>query len=230
MPTIDLVHEPPAYATTTLIGLLERERFNAPTLLIERGLDEDGTPFIHHENSTAALGAACTALHTCQRGTAAVDLTPLTAELVNIWLVAAVVARSAGEDRVLRDLARGMGPWMIPQGWGSRFLHASINNRAQEDSQVIILMQEAVRERAPGMRLRVVRDALEALDANPDDKFLQFWRRALAFVVGAVIFQEPLGRLHAEYNAHRNSPASRHRRAVDFIYEEAIPTYQSIRD
>lgn len=231
VPAIDLVHEPPAYALTTLIGLLERDRFNAPTLLIERGLDESGTPFIHHENTTAALGATCTALYSGARGLdAATEFSPLLNDLVNIWMVAAVVSRSPEEDGVLRDLARGMGPWMIPHGWGGRLLHASHSKGSPQESLVITLIQEAVRERAPGMRLRIVRHALEALDASPDDQNLQFWRRALAYVVGAGIFQDPLGRLHAEYNAHRDSPSSRHRRAVDFIYQEAIPTYQSVRD
>ncbi|MBK1650646.1 hypothetical protein [Halorhodospira halochloris] len=230
VPAIDLMHEPPAYAITTLIGLLERDRLGAPILLIERGLDDSGTPFVHHENATAALGAACTALHPCLRGGSASDLSPLLDELIGMWMVAGAVARNSEEDRILRDLARGMGPWMVPQGWGSRLLHASASTGGPKDSLVLTLMQEAIRERAPGLRLRVVRHALEALDTNPDDQFHKFWRRAVAFVVGAAIFEDPFGRLPAEYNAHRDSPASRHRRAVDFIYKEAIPTYQSVRD
>lgn len=233
VPVIDIIHEPASQALATLIGLLERNRFDASILLIERGLDESGTPFVHHESSTAALGAASTSLFNSAADTdtaLAAERQNLLHDLVSIWMIAAVIARGGDEGSVQGDLARGMGPWLVPQGWGGKLIRASTTPESQQDSLIVTLIRAAVRERAPGMRLRVVRHALEALDAGTPDQHVDFWRRALAFVVGADIFQDPLGRLHAEYNAHRDSPASRHRRAVEFIYNEAIPTYQSVRD
>ncbi|WP_200196449.1 hypothetical protein [Halorhodospira abdelmalekii] len=231
VPIVDLVHRTPAYNLTTLIGLLERERFQAPVLLFERGLDAQGTPFVHHECATAALGAACTALFSlpdCSGSPTAHR--QLLADLVGLWLIAAVATAGGTEDQVLRDLARGMGPWMVPQGWAGRLLQVDSGEAFHPHGMVVALVREAVAERAPGLKLRVVRQALEALDVCSGAQYPQLWRRALAFVVGADLHQDPLGRLHAEYHAHRESPASRHRRAVDFIYREAIPTYHSVRD
>jgi len=227
VPVIDLVHEESSVALVTLLGLLEQDRFEAPVLLIERGLDRAGTPFLHHENATAALGAACTAL----RGAAAAGAGPdLLEDLLGVWLIGAVADFPEAHEGYLRDLARGMGPAMIPQGWAGNLLHASPAARDARESLVVNLIHEAVVERAPGATLRTVGYALKVLDTAGAAEHAAAWRRALAFVVGAELYHHPAGRLHSEFHAHLESPASRHRRAVLFIQQEAIPAYHSVGD
>jgi len=231
VPVIDLMHEAPGVALATLLGLLEQDRFDAPVLLIERGLDEAGTPFLHHENATAALGAACIALE--NDGTAGGeggDSRSLLSDLVGVWLIAAVADFPEAHEGYLRDLARGMGLQMVPRGWAGTLLHTSPGGASGLEGLAVGLVHEALVERAPGLKLRTVRAALEALDAARESERPKDWRQALAFVVGSEFYNQPLGRLRAEYQAHHDAPASRHRLAVEFIEREALPTYHSVRD
>lgn len=232
VPVIDLVHDPRSVALATLLGLLEQDRFEAPVLLIERGLDSKGTPFLHHENATAALGAACVAFPApspeMNAGTAAPALAD---DLLGVWLIAAVADFPEAHESYLRDVARGMGPTMVPQGWAGTLLHAAPPISGSRDGLVADLIQQAVIERAPGAGLRTLGHALEALDQAAGTERPEYWRHALAFVVGAELYHSPLGRLRAEYQAHQGSPASRYRCAVAFIEQEAIPVYNnSVRD
>ncbi|MBK5944573.1 MAG: hypothetical protein LLP51_09520 [Halorhodospira halophila] len=229
VPVVDLVHEEPPVALATLLGLLEQDRFEAPVLLIERGLDRAGTPFLHHENATAALGAACAALH-ARRIAGAGTGPELLGDLLGVWLIGAVADFPEAHEAYLRDLARGMGPAMVPQGWAGTLLHASPAASDARESLVVNLIHEAVVERAPGATLRTVGHALSVLDAAGEADHAVAWRRALAFVIGAELHHHPAGRLYSEYHAHLEAPASRHRRAVLFIQQEAIPAYHSVGD
>ncbi len=231
VPVIDLVHEPWAVALATLLGLLEQDRFEAPVLLIERGLDGEGTPFLHHENATAALGATCVALRADPARARDRDAGQgLLDDVLGVWLIAAVADFPEAHEGYLRDLARGMGPAMIPQGWAATLLHASPGDSGSLDGIVVALVHEAVIERAPGAGLCTVGNALEALARASDAERPAGWRHALAFVVGAELYHSPHGQLHAEYWAHSASPGSRHRCAAAFIEQEAIPVYNAVRD
>lgn len=230
VPVVDLVHEPPELGVATLLGLLEQDRFEAPILLIERGLDRRRTPFVHHENATAALGALCVAVPAPTEPERREAQRELLNELLGVWLIAAVADFPEAHEAYLRDLARGMGLWMVPRGWSGTLLHASPSGTDSLDGLLLGLVHEAVVERAPGIKLRTVGAALGALETAGEAERPGYWRHALAFVVGSELFRDPQGRLRAEYQAHRSSPASRHRRAVDFIRYEAIPAYHSVRD
>ncbi len=215
----------------TLLGLLERDRFEAPILLIERGVDERRTPFIHHENATGALGAACVALEEPPGLTSpAHGRHGLLGDLLGVWLIAAIADFPEAHEGYLRDLARGMGIWMVPQGWAGALLHASPWAAEHSEYLVMGLVQEAIVERAPGLKLRTLGRVLKALDEASETERPAYWRHAVAVVVGSELYNQPQGRLRAEFQAHEASPASRHRRAVDFIREEAIPAYNSVRD
>ncbi|MBK1727852.1 hypothetical protein [Halorhodospira halophila] len=229
VPVVDLVHEEPAVALATLLGLLEQDRFEAPVLLIERGLDRSGTPFLHHENATAALGATCVSLKG-RSGTGSGEGPDLLGDLLGVWLIGAVADFPEAHEAYLRDLARGMGPAMVPQGWAGTLLHASPAGSDARESLVVGLIHEAVVERAPGATLRTVGHALSVLDGAGGAEHAVAWRRALAFVVGAELHLHPAGRLHSEFYAHLDAPASRHRSAVLFIQQEAIPAYHSVGD
>ncbi|MBK1727457.1 hypothetical protein [Halorhodospira neutriphila] len=230
VPAIDLVHQPAARALVTLLELLEQDRFEAPVLLLERGLDEDGTPFVHHENATAALGAACSALAGggARARPEAGPWGEALGELLGLWLIGAAADFPEAHEGYLRDLARGMGVWMVPQGWGQTLLSAGAAEAEEAPSELMLgLAHEAVVERAPGLKLRTVRHVLEALDRSAGLEAAPAWRRAIAYVIGAELYQNPYGRLRAEFQAHHSSPASRHRRAVEFIEREAIPAYHA---
>ncbi|GEM_PF-2490337 len=232
VPVIDLVHEPWAVALATLLGLLEQDRFEAPVLLVERGLDGDGTPFLHHENATAALGATCVALW-ADPASAQDPATGqgLLEELLGVWLIAAVADFPEAHEGYLCDLARGMGPAMIPQGWAGTLLHAGPGDSESLDGIVVALLHEAVVERAPGAGLRTVDRALEALDRAAGAERPLGWRHALAYVVGAELYNTPYGQLHAEYRQARAASLSgRRRRPVAFVEQEAIPAYRAVRD